>query len=159
LQLLSESAAPLGPPRRQRLFSDYNSERQGTGAGVQQGFSDFQRSRAGGDFYRGSGRLRGIRCHRPGAELRRLQRSGRKGKIVALVLEAPNFESSLKAHYSTSEVKAANAVAHGAVGVIVLNDPVLESIYSFSERIRDSERPGLRWLEKDGTPHDTFPEI
>jgi len=82
-----------------------------------------------------------------------------KGKIVALVLEAPNFESSLKAHYSTSEVKAANAVAHGAVGVIVLNDPVLESIYSFSERIRDSERPELRWLEKDGTPHDAFPEI
>src|SRR5215469_16767437 len=82
-----------------------------------------------------------------------------KGKIVALVFEAPNFESSLKAHYSTSEVKAANAVAHGAVGVIVLNDPVLESIYSFSERIRDSERPELRWLEKDGTPHDAFPEI
>jgi len=82
-----------------------------------------------------------------------------KGKIVALVFEAPNFESSLRAHYSTSEVKAANAVAHGAVGIIVLNDPVLEGIYPFSERIRDSERPALRWLEKDGTPHDTFPQL
>jgi Zn-dependent M28 family amino/carboxypeptidase len=82
-----------------------------------------------------------------------------KGKIVALVFEAPNFESSLRAHYSTSEVKAANAVAHGAIGIIILNDPVLESIYPFSERIRDSERPGLRWLEKDGTPHDTFPQL
>jgi len=82
-----------------------------------------------------------------------------KGKIVALVLEAPTFESSLRAHYSTSEVKAANAVAHGAVGIIVLNDPVLEGIYPFTERVRDSERPLLRWLEKDGTPHDTFPEL
>ena len=82
-----------------------------------------------------------------------------RGKIVALVFEAPNFASSLKAHYSTSEVKAANAVAHGAIGVIVLNDPVLESIYPFSERVRDTERPVLRWLEKDGVPHDTFPEI
>ena len=82
-----------------------------------------------------------------------------KGKIVALVFEAPNFASSLKAHYSTSEFKAANAVAHGAIGIIVLNDPVLESLYSFGERVRDSERPALRWIEKDGTPHDTFPQL
>lgn len=82
-----------------------------------------------------------------------------KGKIVALVFEAPNFESSLKAHYSTSEFKLANAVAHGAVGIIVLNDPLFENLYPFSERMRDSERPALRWLEKDGTPHDSFPEI
>ena len=48
-----------------------------------------------------------------------------KGKIVALIFGAPNFESSLKAHYSSSEVKLRNAVAHGAVGVIFLDDPVL----------------------------------
>ena len=82
-----------------------------------------------------------------------------KGKIVALVFEAPNFESSLKAHYSSFEVKLANAVAHGAVGVIILDDPVLEGIYSFKERVRDLSRPGLRWLEKDGRPHDSFPEL
>jgi hypothetical protein len=82
-----------------------------------------------------------------------------KGKIVALVYEAPNFASSLKAHYSTFEAKVANAVAHGAVGMIILNDPVMESIYPFSERKRDLERPGMRWLEKDGTPHDSFPQL
>jgi hypothetical protein len=82
-----------------------------------------------------------------------------KGKIVALVFEAPNFESSLKAHYSSFDVKFANAVAHGAVGVIILSDPVLESIYPFKERVRDLSRPGLRWLEKNGTPHDSFPEL
>jgi hypothetical protein len=82
-----------------------------------------------------------------------------KGKIVALVFEAPNFASSLKAHYSSFEVKLANAVAHGAVGVIVLDDPVLEGLYSFKERVRDLSMPGLRWLEKDGKPHDSFPEL
>src|SRR3984893_6470475 len=60
-----------------------------------------------------------------------------KGKIVALMAEAPNFESSLKAHYSSGEVKLRNAVAHGAVGVIVLDDPVLERLYSFKEQVRD----------------------
>jgi len=78
---------------------------------------------------------------------------------VALVFEAPNFESSLKAHYSSFEVKLANAVAHGAVGIIILDDPVLEGIYPFKERVRDLTRPGLHWLEKDGTPHDSFPEL
>jgi Peptidase family M28/PA domain len=82
-----------------------------------------------------------------------------KGKIVAMVFEAPNFESSLKAHYSSSEVKIANAAAHGAVGLIVVNDPVLESLYSFKEQVRDLSRPSLRWLSKDGVPNDYFPQL
>src|ERR1700730_11234090 len=60
-----------------------------------------------------------------------------KGKIVALMAEAPNFESSLKAHYSSSEVKLQNAVAHGAVGVVFLDDTVFEQLYSFNEQVRD----------------------
>jgi hypothetical protein len=82
-----------------------------------------------------------------------------RGKIVAIMREAPNFESSLKAHYSSSEVKAANAVAHGAVGMIVLDDPVLEQIYSFSEVVRDLAFPPLRGLDKQGKPIDYFPEL
>jgi hypothetical protein len=82
-----------------------------------------------------------------------------KGKIVALVIEAPNFESSVKAHYSSFEVKLANAVAHGAVGALILDDPVLESLYSFQERVRDFSQPAFRWMDKDGTPHDSFPQL
>jgi hypothetical protein len=82
-----------------------------------------------------------------------------KGKIVAFVFEAPNFESSLKAHYSSSEVKLRNAVAHGAVGVIVLDDPVLERLYSFKEQVRDLSFPELRWLDKQQRPNDYFPEL
>jgi len=82
-----------------------------------------------------------------------------KGKIVAMVFEAPNFESSLKAHYSSFEQKTANAVAHGAVGIIVVNDPVLEGLYPFKEQVRDLSRPGLRWLSKEGVPNDYFPQL
>ena len=57
-----------------------------------------------------------------------------KGKIVAVLFEAPNFESSLKAHYSSAEVKAKNAVEHGAVGVIVLTDPILEKCIRSASR-------------------------
>ncbi|HXC47535.1 MAG TPA: M28 family metallopeptidase [Candidatus Sulfotelmatobacter sp.] len=82
-----------------------------------------------------------------------------KGKIVAMVFEAPNFESSLKAHYSSFEQKTANAVAHGAVGIIVVNDPVLEGLYPFKEQVRDLSRPGFRWLSKEGLPNDYFPQL
>jgi hypothetical protein len=82
-----------------------------------------------------------------------------KGKIVAMLLEAPNFESSLKAHYSSFEQKTTNAVAHGAVGLIVVNDPVLEGLYPFKEQVRDLSRPGLRWLSKEGLPNDYFPQL
>ena len=81
------------------------------------------------------------------------------GKIIAILHEAPNFESSLKAHYSSAEVKLANAVAHGAIGIIVVNDPILEGMYPFSERVRDLAQPTLRWLNKQGQPNDYFPQM
>lgn len=82
-----------------------------------------------------------------------------KGKIVAFVFGAPNFESTLKAHYSSSEVKTANAVAHGAVGFILLDDPVLEQIYPFKEIVRDLAFPQFHWLDKQGKPNNYWPEL
>ena len=82
-----------------------------------------------------------------------------KGKIVALLFGAPKFESSLKAHYSSNETKPANAVAHGAVGVILVDDPGFEQIYSFSKRVRDLITPEYRWLDKQGQPNDYFPQL
>ncbi len=82
-----------------------------------------------------------------------------KGKIVAMLFGAPNFESSLKAHYSSGEVKQANAVAHGAVGIIVVDSPALEQLYGFQMQVRDLAFPELRWLDARGTPNDYFPEL
>jgi len=65
----------------------------------------------------------------------------------------------LKAHYSSWELKLQNAAAHGAVGVIFLNDPVFEQLYSFKEQVRDLSFPELRWLDKQQRPNDYFPEL
>ena len=82
-----------------------------------------------------------------------------RGKIVAYLFGAPNFESSLKAHYSSSTVKAKTAASHGAVGAILLDNPVLEQVYPFSKRVRDLSIPKYRWLDGSGQPNDYFPEL
>jgi Peptidase family M28/PA domain len=82
-----------------------------------------------------------------------------KGKIVAVVLSAPNFPSSIKAHYSALEVKARIAVEHGAVGIIAIDDPISEGIYPFAKFVRDLVNPEFRWLDKEGHPNDYFPQI
>jgi hypothetical protein len=82
-----------------------------------------------------------------------------KGKIVVLLPGAPNFQSALKAHYSSGDIKARNAAAHGAVGVIALNSPILERSYPFTKSVRDLVTPEYRWLDKHGNPNDYFPEI
>ncbi|HWN74601.1 MAG TPA: hypothetical protein VNO13_02590, partial [Candidatus Udaeobacter sp.] len=41
----------------------------------------------------------------------------------------------------------------------MVNDPVLEGLYSFKEQVRDLSRPALRWLAKDGVPNDYFPQL
>jgi len=82
-----------------------------------------------------------------------------KGKIVAMVAEAPDFESSVKAHYSSFEIRSEIAVTHGAVGMILVDDPVLEKIYPFSEQVRDLSFPRFRWLDKEQQPNAYFPEL
>ena len=82
-----------------------------------------------------------------------------KGKIVAMVFGAPKFQSSMKAHYSSTAIKAKNAADHGAVGILTINDPVLEQLYSFNKRVRDLAIPEFRWLDKRGQPNDYFPEL
>jgi hypothetical protein len=82
-----------------------------------------------------------------------------KGKIVVLAQGAPNFPSSIKAHYSAGEVKAKIAAEHGAVGVIAISDPVAEAIYPFAKFVRDLVNPEFRWLDKEGQPNDYLPQI
>lgn len=82
------------------------------------------------------------------------------GKIVAYVYGAPaSFQSAIRAHYSSSAVKAANAAAHGAVGTILLDSPALENLYPFEVRVRDLVIPDLRWLDAQGRPNNYFPQL
>jgi hypothetical protein len=83
-----------------------------------------------------------------------------KGKIAACSSGAPpSFESSLRAHNSSSEVKRANAASHGAVGILNLSDPILEQIYGFKERVRDLGFPYFHGLDPQGRLIDYHPEL
>ena len=81
------------------------------------------------------------------------------GKIVAVISAAPHFESAISAHFTSTFIKARNAVAHGAVGLIVLDDPTLEDEYPFAMRARDAGKPSFRWLDQQGLPNDATPEL
>ena len=82
------------------------------------------------------------------------------GKIVAYVYGAPpRFDSSIRAHYSAAVTKAANAAAHGAAGIILLDSPELERVYSFKDRVQDLAFPTMRWLNAQGQPNDYFPGL
>ena len=83
-----------------------------------------------------------------------------KGKIVAFLYGAPpSFEAAIRAHYSSSVAKAANAAAHGAVGIILLDSPALERLYPFNDRVRDLAFPYMRWLNPQRQPNDYFPGL
>ena len=82
-----------------------------------------------------------------------------RGKIVALLNGAPDFESSVKAYYTSTAVKASTAAAHGAIGLIALNTPVSEQRYPFAHQVRDSVSPTFNWLDHDGKPDDYVPEL
>jgi hypothetical protein len=83
-----------------------------------------------------------------------------RGRIVAFVSGAPpQFEPTMRAHYSSGAMKSANAAAHGAVGAIILDSPAMEQIHPFKERVSDLAFPDMRWLDTRGQPNDYFPEL
>jgi len=83
-----------------------------------------------------------------------------RGKIIALMSGAPpSFPSSLRAYYSSGIVKSRSATEHGAVGVIVIDDPVAERLYGFDKSVRDLVFPAMRWIDHSGKPNDYFPQL
>lgn len=83
-----------------------------------------------------------------------------KGKIVAMFYGAPaKFPSAPRAHYSALRVKLATAVAHGAIGYVLIWAGQIEERIPFSRVVRFYREQSLRWLDKDGTPNDAQPQI
>jgi hypothetical protein len=83
-----------------------------------------------------------------------------EGKIVAMLIDAPpSFPSSQRAYYSAFEVRMENAVAHGAVGMLYLWTTDMEKRIPWQMVARMSSTGGLQWLDQDGAPHGSFPDI
>jgi Peptidase family M28/PA domain len=83
-----------------------------------------------------------------------------RGKIVVGFYGAPStFPSTERAYYSDGIVKAKNAVAHGAVGVVSMMIPEDWKRYPWEWLVPQIQAGEMHWLDKNGTPHDFFPEL
>ncbi len=82
-----------------------------------------------------------------------------RGKVVALLGNAPvRFSSTLRAYYADGFVKVKNAVAHGAVGGLVLLSPEDEKINPWDWSVPQIQAGTRGWLDH-GLPHDSLPEF
>jgi hypothetical protein len=83
-----------------------------------------------------------------------------KGKIVAYFSGAPaSFPPEERAHYSSGSVKTANAVAHGAVGMLRLWHDEDAKIGSWERLVQAAGSFGaFAWVD-GGEAHDSQPQI
>jgi hypothetical protein len=82
------------------------------------------------------------------------------GKIIAAIYGAPaSFPSTERAYYSDGVIKARNAVAHGAIGVISIMLPEDWKRYPWEWLVPQIQMGEMHWLDKKGIPHDFFPEL
>jgi len=83
-----------------------------------------------------------------------------KGKIVVVIDGAPaKFPSTVRAYYSDNVVKQRNAVAHGAVGFMDLMLPEDQKRNPWEWIVPQVQMGNMEWLEKNGSPHNIFPEL
>jgi hypothetical protein len=79
-----------------------------------------------------------------------------RGKIVAMLgFESPaSFPPTLRAYYTDHTVKRANAASHGAIGILYLRSPALESRWPWSGVSRELQGGwnSSRWVQADGRP-------
>jgi len=83
------------------------------------------------------------------------------GKIIAVFGGAPaTFPHNERAYYSSSLVKAEEAVRRGAIGTIGLRSRVDQQRYTW-KRISENAgiRPGMSWINLSGEAERYFPEL
>jgi hypothetical protein len=83
-----------------------------------------------------------------------------KGKIVVVIDGAPaKFPSTVRAYYSDLVVKQRNAAAHGAVGFMDMMSPEDQKRNPWEWIVPQIQMGNMEWLEKNGSPHNTFPDL
>jgi len=83
-----------------------------------------------------------------------------RGKIVAALYGAPpKMPSAPGAHFSSTEQKLRMAAEHGAIGYISIWAGKTEQRTPFSEYVRFTRGPALRWLDEKGVPDGAEPSI
>lgn len=76
-----------------------------------------------------------------------------RGKIVVALSGAPKFlQSEERAYYRSGRVKAAAALAHGAVGFVSVDTLTRERLYPFANSVRQYQSWDMTWVKPDGAP-------
>ncbi|MGT2514510.1 M28 family metallopeptidase [Sphingomonas panni] len=77
-----------------------------------------------------------------------------RGRIVAYLYGAPaSLPSEICAHLGSGDTKRATAAAHGAIGVIQIENTEQAHRYPFSYLMSVYRSPRMTWVGKDGRPH------
>src|SRR5438309_11200692 len=83
-----------------------------------------------------------------------------RGKLAVIMYGAPpSFPSAERAHFSNRRVKAEQAVAHGAIGLVTIRTADVEKRYPFKKAARDDRKDAMRWLSPEGMPADAPPQL
>ncbi|MFV0623861.1 M28 family metallopeptidase [Sphingomonas sp. ac-8] len=81
-----------------------------------------------------------------------------KGKIVAVVPGTPDgLNGEERAHFGSPATKAAIAMAHGAVGIVVLETPEAAKGQPFAKLAENWDRPRVTWAGRNGVAHVPAP--
>jgi Zn-dependent M28 family amino/carboxypeptidase len=81
-----------------------------------------------------------------------------KGKIVVTLQGVPSsFPSAEAAYYSSVVVQKRNAVAHGAIGAIIIHAGGHADRVPFERLVRFFHEPDMHWLDAKGEPNDDVP--
>ncbi|MDJ0698494.1 MAG: M28 family peptidase [Woeseiaceae bacterium] len=83
------------------------------------------------------------------------------GKIIALFGGAPaSFPHNERAYYSSSRVKAEEAVRRGAVGTITMRSRTDQKRFEWKRLTQNAGvRPGMAWINLSGEATNFFPEL
>jgi len=83
-----------------------------------------------------------------------------KGKIVVVLRGQPkDFPSEEGAHFSSGREIAANAVAHGAVGLVSIHTPATEKRFAWERVGSRVGMPSMGWLTADGEVFADLPQL
>ncbi|NVJ59113.1 MAG: M28 family peptidase [Gammaproteobacteria bacterium] len=83
-----------------------------------------------------------------------------KDKIVLVLNQSPKtMPSEQAAHFSSRQQRAQTAADRGAIGLIYLQTPEADRRFSFERMTSYLSWPGLSWLDKNGQPGNSIPQI
>ena len=83
-----------------------------------------------------------------------------RGKVAVVLANAPaRFPNDQRAFYADWDEKARELAQRGAIGAMLLSDPVLEEKRAWEIVAAAWQRPGMRVVGADGRPIDSHPRL